>query len=141
MIATGNVSRFGRVDCRRDIGCLQAAQRPLREAAGEGPRVAEDSPVPALITAMRATLRPSVAANPVTSSPCSSPGGCSARLGAGSRKPPNSVTGLPLTGQSHDHPLVILPHVTRELGRRCAWCRRRVALTEAGQIPLLMSHA
>jgi len=78
MIAASNVSRFGRVDCRRDIGCLQAAQRPLREATGVGPRVAEDSPVPALITAMRATLRQSVAADSVTSSPCSSPGGCSA---------------------------------------------------------------
>jgi hypothetical protein len=83
MIAASNVSRFGRVDCRRDIGCLQAAQRPLREATGEGPRVAEDSPVPALITAMRATLRPSVAADSVTSSPCSSPGGCSARTRCG----------------------------------------------------------
>jgi putative transposase len=47
----------------------------------------------------------------------------------------------PLTGQSLDRLPVILPHVNRESDRPGAWCRRRVALTGAGRIPLLVSHA
>ncbi len=47
----------------------------------------------------------------------------------------------PLTGQSLDRLPVILPHVKRESDRPGAWCRRRVALTGAGRIPLLVSHA
>jgi len=47
----------------------------------------------------------------------------------------------PLTGQSLDRLPVILPHVNRESDRPGAWCRRRVALTGAGRIQLLVSHA
>jgi putative transposase len=47
----------------------------------------------------------------------------------------------PLTGQSLDHLPVVLLHVDGQLDRHCARCRRRVALTGTGQIPLLVSHA
>ena len=47
----------------------------------------------------------------------------------------------PLTGQSLGHPSVLRPDVNREPDRCCSSCRRRVALTEAGHIPLLVSHA
>ena len=47
----------------------------------------------------------------------------------------------PLTGQSLDRLPVISLHVNREPDGRCASSRRRVALTGAGQVPLLVSHA
>ena len=47
----------------------------------------------------------------------------------------------PLTGQSLGYPPVTKPGVNRESDRCCASCRRRVALTGAGQIPLLVFHA
>ncbi len=47
----------------------------------------------------------------------------------------------PLTGQSLDRLPVVPPHVNRESDWPGAWCRRRVALTWAGQFPLLVSHA
>ena len=47
----------------------------------------------------------------------------------------------PLTGQSLDQLPVIVLHVKREPDRCSVSCHRRVALTRAGQIPLLVSHA
>ena len=47
----------------------------------------------------------------------------------------------PLTGQSPDRHLTSYRNVNREPDRRCASCHRRVALTGAGQIPLLVFHA
>jgi hypothetical protein len=46
-----------------------------------------------------------------------------------------------LTGQSLDRLPVTLARVNREPDQRCAGAARRVALTRAGQIPLLVSHA
>ena len=47
----------------------------------------------------------------------------------------------PLTGQCLRDLAVFLADVTGKLGWLCGVCGRRVALTGAGQIPLLMSHA
>ena len=47
----------------------------------------------------------------------------------------------PLTGQSLDHPRVVLPQVNRGLDWRRASCCPACRLDRAGQIPLLVSHA
>ena len=47
----------------------------------------------------------------------------------------------PLTGQSLHDLAVILPNEIGKLEWTASACCRRVALTGAGQIPLLMSHA